>query len=1797
MNIFISSPSYTIDDPKDGYTYYFDNSKEGIKAILVNPTAQKIRITLCLLYEYENNVSIETSKGLFILDRTFQELVLFFDNYWHSIGETNLVPYIDNSYKQKISLNLYNYAQIGSNIVTTKDTGATAGQDGKYKMDNLIFTGAPNYQARTPTDGQGAVLVFKKSSGNRFLSETIITEGFDAKNRGFQGCFGKHVKLLDMGNYDLLIVSASTKVRDNLTYNSVLDDVFGYFYVYSYRKNKFDNFYFHRETKIPFPSIQISKDFSADQVDEYLPFGTIYQMDTLKNKGFLVRYVSKNLFLYDLRDTQNVGIEMNQTLRPNYIKIFDSKVYLSYQDQIKRIDFSSNLWTDPSSVVFTNTYQVENFGSLIFPYRQGTVIGSYNDFFDFDLNGNLKKRITFGTNILSFDLFEDETTRKYFFLLNGPEMNVYILDQDYKLLLNDLYKEYVNDTTRLIRSDDYGESIFIGAYDHMDLENEISFVGMVANYDVFFERNNKTLTSLFPDFEIFNQVLIEEKTLSYQKYFYLEETFQNILPLISNRSNVSKNVEQIYPVINDTGIVLEMNYDVDESLYLSRYAKYFIYADPKHSSNSNEYSYILDSSNVYLGWSDNQMLSYNNSATQNEIYVYKKDNKIKLILLGIGSTNVGVSNKRWNIIESEMSSDPSLNYYDASMSLYNSLDLLQFVQFKKFTHNQDLIFLVHNLYSIVVIDYFTKNVYTKTFSRNIGNDLFYIDSFKNLFHLYSNIVNNKIVFYLSIYQYGYQNILLEHVKMDLVSKPYQIAAQYYNRAFVLLENYSSDGGQNGGSIVVRRFDIQQELAEKIEFEEVNISNEFNKNKHVVDIEFNKDTIRKLVLVNTSEKKDKIFQKTSQKIYTLPNLLKTKYQTFEKKYTRQLMVDDRNYVNYEQYQIKDEIPNLFYNINFQKYFNQPIGIYANYLFLDGKDLATMDEEKNIQLIKQNERSFAKYKFRPQTNYDLQTFIYDKENQNMIITGKRVSGTTGGATGTATGTTGGATGPSYLEIFDVSYSSYQILENGEATGISLLKKSFDRELCYETLDERDDIYISEVYNPQTKSITYWTFSKNNQFTPTSHSVSIELNTDKEACFHRTLSQEFIMDLLLDQKVVYFQKSGANYVRKDIVIPTHIEIEEPFDIEVISESFFILKNPNQSFLFVKNLHPSKNEWKYFGEQIYKLNTLHENTFELERFYFVDVDVSNNHLQLLQNVNINIQSPIFYDSENRFYCFQGKAFYKIDPSYLTGLLKYHSISSDGSTIYTTNPSTSLEKLLYFEHANQSISFTQDTDISSSILQFGPTGYNNITTDVLNSNGYFTLISDRLGVSKNYLFQPSLSRRFNTTEFPLIDTYQNVYIYESPILYQYKLENNQYVLDISKNVSNFEMIIDSDEKLFTNSKFSFITYKEIQYSMKKQFLNSPIVDIGNVMSLSPEADQLMIFQGHSIHLLQENFNNYPSKYSLARTIIPSNQFKREVNPNIVSNNFKVDWNNKRIFHSYATVNRLGPGGTGVTTGGTGATGGGTGGTGGTGATGATGAFGPRVSIFTWSDSSPEYHFHSDICGNSSLGFGMELSKDGKVLFLSEPNAPAYDLYKEGAIHIYHYDLSLNQFNRYKTLRSTRSKIGYGIKVSPSMDRIATFGYKRGGDELLELVIFYNLNDVQPKEISINADVFDMAFIGNTNTLFVEEKIFYESLNQKRTFYLIEPVNDCPNIITKVVLPNLLFENNLMMFDLTPFGKDYILFDGENVSHIIQIKDYMMNYIATQSRVDGSTIVISERGNTMITLKEEKGRFAIYGTW
>lgn len=1751
MNIFIKNTPYLISDIEDGNSYYFDNSSKSIIASLPN-LSNKVKISLNCLYENENSIYIFTSKGVYILNSSIRELTLIYENYWMSPDETNIIPFYDGNYKQQIKYNIFNYARFGENVIITNNRGNTQ-SNGRYKISNYVIISCSNYASKDKSsiNGMGEVVVFRKSENGTFFDQTI-SSGYDYFDGEHQGNFGKHVKVLDMGLYDLLAITAPTKVQ------SESPNLNGYIYIYSNRMNEVNEPYFHLETKIPFPPLGAIKDLSGIIINSYTKYNTVVQLESIPNIGISVLFDSKKLYLYSLSISNGniqYNISINDLILPNYQKAYPNtqKLYLCSDQNISVLNYSTQSWNSISNPIIQNIYNVKYFGKMLFQYNGGIIVFSQNDFFDYDSSYQLKKRITFQDDIISSDCFINGQIRNYMILTSGNNNNVFVFNQDYELILNQLLKESLNDFPNLIRFDELGETIYLATSNGNNLFQKTSQMGNVNNYDLFFENEFKNIPSLFPDFDIYNQVLIEEKSIdSNQKFYYVEENFEGILPLISNRSNPNKSIEKIYPVVNDPGILLELNdQNVEDGTFLEKYAKYFIYNIPSASSTDN-YSTLLNSSNLYLGWIDNQMIQYN-TTSEYLIYTYKSNGIVNVVMLSVGNQPNFLYGKRWNIIESKMDSNIDKIVYDVSLNMFGNLVTSEFDKFEKYAFDDQVIFLVRNKFSIVIIDYFERTTVVKTFLRDITDDLFYFDNYKNMFHLYK--VNNDI--YLTILRKGYNLFILNGQKMDLKKMPSQFFGQYYSNVFVFLENYLQD---SQSVIQLRRFDIKQNIYQTIEFEEINISNEFPRNKFILDIDFQTNKVSKIYISNNSDKNNKIFQKNSNKFYSLPTLNKTKFTSYNKNYIRQVKVNENNFVNYEQYKIEDVIPDVFFNKLYQKYFSNNLGMYADYKFVDLRNITSFDASKNIVVAKQNERSFSKYIIKPETGYQISTFVFDSSSGYLALTEKGLTGS-----------------KSNVKIYNVNKNKYDLQKDGIVSGILVQNLHFDKEICYETLDVNEntnEFYVSEEYDVSNSQIGYWLFNFSNLYLPSRYFITT--STVSTGCFYRTRTGEFVSNTLINNTIPYFTISNNTNTIKYISLPNSIQIQPLYDIKIISEQFFSLVDGNNTYLFIRNSN-YVNKWSYFAKGIHKIKTSNI-SYKLLKNYYLDLDISMNDSSTLTETNINIQSIIFSDNKKNFYCVQDNNIFKIEHPILQQLYDYTTFSNDGSTIYSQDISGNNKKLFYFNHANISILSEQ-----VSTPHFCPQLYKSNFHQQIQSKGYFTLTNNELGVSKKYLLGATASNEYQSDKFPLVDYLYSTYMYNNKLMNKFKLDNNTYVLDSSSNISKLTIPIDSSENIIIDNNFNSLSYSEIQFATKMSNFNDFNQDSPTFITLSPDASEFIIYENNNFAFFNERLEKYPSKFTHLKTMTPNNNIKSKLYTLDVPTSFIGDWVNNRILMGFGGL-------------------------------GATGTNRSKIDIVSWNPDTKEISYHSGLTGQNSFGYKILLSDDSEILFVTEPIAPPEGEYKQGKIHFYQYNHLTNQYIYLKTIRSKNTNIGEGIHVSKTMNKLVTYSnqFTESGEtgtgpasvvsgkiefEKNKLVIFSDLFEQDTKEICLEIDTIDAVFIGKTDSLLVQEKVRYNKKIPERKFYIIDDVNGCSNILTRYSLTNTILDDDLTEFKMIPFGFNYILLEGINVYHIMKIEENQLKYIASQNKPENSVVSLNQLGNTIMNLQKANGSLIITLTW
>jgi hypothetical protein len=1732
MNIFVTQTQFNIKNAKDGNIYYIDNENFSFEITLSNILITS-RIEIHLLYRNLFSCKIYTSKGQFILDKSRPSISLIYKDVWLSLNNTNVIPFSDSEYKQLYLENIMNYASIGENIIQTTDQSSS--EQGKFKMNNLIIFSASNYGGTTDDqnnfeNGEGSIFVYKDVSDSYFL-QSHITIPVENNENLFRGNFGKHMKVVNMGLYDLLVVLAPTKINQK-TFENI-----GSIFVYSYRKNKYGIYYFFLEKEISLPNIRLRVDSTVDILTNTLYQNNIRQIDVIKNIGIVILFGNGNICFYDLRNLSAIGNEFKTfETGSNKIKFIrsdpnDYRLFLSTNDGIYLNQYTLNYFTSTTIKVIHNDYQLNNFGRIFYPYSDGYVVISEKDFLDYNLSYGLKKRITFKSRILSFDLTEINS-RKYVFLVNAEENNTYIFNTNYELLANDMYEINEIDQPILIRWSKDGESIFIGSPNFTDLESEINNIGSFVKYDLFFTNESRNINDLFPDFNIENQILLEKRNIvSGNINSFQEQKFKDLF-LVSNRSNPIKNIERIYNVEKSSGIVIELNYNVNNQSSLATFAKYFIYTEPDDD--------LLNSKSLYLGWKDSQMLLYNLS-NDYQVHSYRNNTgKTKIILMGIGTDLNLPFGKRWNLIESEMSNDIEKSYFDISLNLYGVFNPNEFIKFDKIVHPDLIYFLIQFKKKLVIVEFFSKSIQIFEFEKDTTYSLFYVDNYFNLFYLNKDVSGC----YLSIMKSS-SSFLIENQKMDFTIFPSQILGQYYNQRFILLENYKN-------SIQVRTFDIFNLLGNNtIEFEELNISNTFISDKYIIDAQFYQDTIQKIIVSEWSERLNKIYQKETKDIYSLPTILKTKFSNYTKNYTRQLQVINQKFVHYQQYKIMDKSPEVFYNEIYQKYFQNNMGIFSVYQFYNDNDLIDFSSQKYVQLNKQNTYSFSKYIFYPEPNNKIQTYIYDKKNQRFATTEKGFTG-------------GSSSGNPYsiLKIYDVSDGVYDFVENtGDITGKLIIQKIFDKEIGFDSLDIYENkVFISELSNPLEQNIKIWVYENNSL-----NSSTIDLDLDSSQNYiYRSRQNDLFINTLKNGKITYFKNIEEVWQEYGLDFSSNIVPNQSFDITFLYESYMLVHQNNNEVLFVRN--NLTNIWSYFGERIYPIESSHTNSFELSRFYFINENIEDNENTFLKSIH-HIDSPIFCDCSKNFYiCLDNKIFkieyFPLDQFISQNQFEIVSFNNTGNLIYAQKLNPSKQGLFYLPSSNSNFSSivtnvtthlnTQNIDLK----EFIPEGLSNIFTTP------YTISNKGVGFSKKIIYTgTTLTKSFETDDFPLIDQEKNLYLTENQIVYRYDLSiNNTYLIDSSKNLTNFEMVIQSDKKLFTDSKFSRINYKDIQYQNSiVNFHNNLIDNYYYFVSVNPNGSQFLIETQNRILFYKENINNYPDKYNKFKSIPISNSILENQYADLNIQTIDVDWNHNKVIKGYGKL---------------------------AGATGET----SYVSIYSWDLNNSNYEFDMDISGDFSFGYNVFVHPAGEYLIIGEPKAKEVGEYKEGKIHIYKWNN--NKYEPFKILRSKLGKIGYNISFSFEITKIATF------NENNLLVIFSNPLTDNLSEIYIdNIQVYETCFVGRTDDLFLEETINYVEQNSPRKFYLIQDLNQCSNIITKLNLQNTFFNKDNFLYSLKPFGDNYILMIYDEICNIFQIDKYKMNYVSSYKKDMNSKVDISLDGTTFLEVKEKNGKYIIHTSW
>ena len=135
------------------------------------------------------------------------------------------------------------------------------------------------------------------------------------------------------------------------------------------------------------------------------------------------------------------------------------------------------------------------------------------------------------------------------------------------------------------------------------------------------------------------------------------------------------------------------------------------------------------------------------------------------------------------------------------------------------------------------------------------------------------------------------------------------------------------------------------------------------------------------------------------------------------------------------------------------------------------------------------------------------------------------------------------------------------------------------------------------------------------------------------------------------------------------------------------------------------------------------------------------------------------------------------------------------------------------------------------------------------------------------------------------------------------------------------------------------------------------------------------------------------------------------------------------------------------------------------------------------------------------------------------------------------------------------------------------------------------------KEICLEIDTINAVFVGQSDNLFVQEKVRYNKQIPERKFYMIQDLNSCSKILTRFSLTNQVLDNNLTDFKMIPFGMNYILMEGIDVYHIMKVESHQLNYIASMNKQQNSIVKINQLGNTIVNLQKSFGSLMISLSW
>ena len=873
--------------------YYINNTNKKIFITLGTPKF-KTALQFYLMDPDGYECAIFLTKGLYFIHPSNPSLHLIYDGKWKGIGTTP-VPFQEDQEKQILSINLFENAHTSTDFLILQGyTGVNTGVDGKLKIDkDLILMNSPNFQSTNidQNDGVGAIIIYQILNSNLFKFHSILSGTYKIQTNQKQGNFSTHLRVLPMDQYDLVVVSAPSIYK---------------IFIYSYRKNAFDEFYFQKELDLPFSS-------SFNLLD----------LQTITDKGLLL--YTNQFYIYDVSNNQTqIFSSLDLSQNPTHFQTYQNQLWINDSTKIYRFDLSLN----ETNVIANRTasISVPNIKHMLIR-DQRIFLATLRSIRAYDLSGNpiYTQSTDFSSDILSFDVFGD----RILVLVHSNIINVYLMNNN-EILMSD-YLTQDDDPPTKVRFDTNGQTFYLSFPDASVIDENhgnMNQIGYLVRYDLYLDSSSQTLTN-FPSFNITNQLLLEESNTSKQVLQSWKEMViqEKQIPLISNIANSSKTVSKIYPVWNDQGIMLEIIPSEIEWMSESSppISKYFIYSDV--STN------LINEQTKYISVSATQMLSYNsyilNQKKLENFTFVKTDSNLYLFMLGSGQDST------WSL--TRIDTNNTLTVIDSS-----GTGSIRPTYFTSRVIETNIFFLIATDLTINLLKYdliSSSITLRKSLTRNSENSTIMVDHIGNVI----DYTGSMITVYPLSAQY---NATINYPHTFTLSSKNQILIEYKNRNLFVLQNEVDDDQSN-----TQYFSFNVDLSTNV-LNPTSISIQIsNTNATAIQVlDFVVDPSSTFVVCNLEDISRIFYHPQTKKVYKFAKILNTQFNQYETISQDMLMSKEKQILNSFSYKINDLEPLQFYHEYYSQFFNGKniLQLLGHLNFYDNRVLVEK-VESNLNII--------------------------------------------------------------------------------------------------------------------------------------------------------------------------------------------------------------------------------------------------------------------------------------------------------------------------------------------------------------------------------------------------------------------------------------------------------------------------------------------------------------------------------------------------------------------------------------------------------------------------------------------------------------------------------------------------------------------------------------------------------------------------------------------------------------------------------------------------------------------------------